>query len=119
MVSSLPGFKTIYKTEVQQRLKPVYDTTVLAEADIGHLPYTVQDYVRYVGAVGKSKVHNFRAVSTGGMKRTIKGNWMEISSRQYNFFDEPARLYYIQSSLFGIPFDGLHAYTGDTRDHEN
>ena len=37
---------------------------------------------------------------------------MKLSSRQYNFFNDPARLYYIRSSLFGIPFDGLHAYTG-------
>ena len=47
------------------------------------------------------------------MKRTIDGKWIGISSRQYDFFDEYARLYYIQSSVFGIPFDGLHAYTGD------
>jgi hypothetical protein len=66
-----------------------------------------------VGAVGKSKVHNFRAVCKGSMKRTIDGKWIGISSRQYDFFDEYARLYSIQSSLFGIPFDGLHAYTGD------
>jgi hypothetical protein len=38
---------------------------------------------------------------------------MNTSSSQYNFFDDPARLYYIRSSLYGIPVDGLHAYTGD------
>ena len=114
MINSLSRHRTIFKNEVQQQLRPVYDTSVLTEADIGDLPGPVQNYIRNMGAVGKPKIHNFWAVSSGSMKKTIKGNWMDISSTQYNFFDDPARLYYIQSSLFGIPFDGLHAYTGDS-----
>lgn len=38
---------------------------------------------------------------------------MKIHSQQYNFFDDPARLFYIRAKMFGIPFDGLHQYTGD------
>ena len=114
MISSLSRFQTIFKTEVQNRLRSISDTSVVNEKDIDHLPGPVQDYVRYAGAVGKPKVHNFRVVGKGSMKRTIDGNWIGISSVQYNFFNEPARLYYIKSSLFGIPFDGLHAYTGDS-----
>lgn len=113
MISSLSRFKTIFQTEVQKRLVPISTTSVVSELDIGHLPGSVQNYLRYVGAVGKPKVHNFRVVGKGSMKRTIDGKWIGISSLQYNFFNEPARLYYINSSLFGIPFDGLHAYTGD------
>jgi hypothetical protein len=66
-----------------------------------------------VGAVGRPKVHNLRAVFSGDMKRTTKANWMEIRSQQYDFFDDPARFFFINSRLFGIPFDGLHIYSGN------
>jgi len=113
MISSLSRFKTKFKTEAQQRLVPNSDTSVVRDEDLVHLPEPVRNYLGYVGAVGKPKVHNFRAAGTGSMKRSPESNWIEISTRQYNFFDDPARIYYIRSSLFGIPFDGLHAYIGD------
>jgi hypothetical protein len=48
------------------------------------------------------------------MKRAREGNWIVISSQQYDFFDDPARLFYLESSLYGIPFDGLHIYVGNS-----
>jgi len=48
----------------------------------------------------------------GTMRRGADGDWIGISARQYNFFDDPARLFFIESSLYGVPFDGYHAYTG-------
>lgn len=114
-MNALPSsFQNIYKTEVQKRLIPISDVSVVSEKDIEHLPESVQKYLRYVGAVGKPKVHNFRAVASGDMKRSTKDNWMDIYSQQYNFFDNPARFFYIKSALFGIPFDGLHAYAGNS-----
>jgi hypothetical protein len=114
MISSLSRFKNKFKTEVQQRLVPNSDASVIRDEDLTPLPEPVRNYLRYVGAVGKPKVHNFRVAGTGSMKRSFESNWIEISTRQYNFFDDLARIYYIKSSLFGIPFDGLHAYTGDS-----
>jgi len=38
---------------------------------------------------------------------------MPIKSQQYNFFDEPSRFFYIKAKMFGIPFDGLHVYSGN------
>ena len=95
-----------------QRLKPGTTTPLLREEDLARLPEPVRNFVRYTCAVGKMRIHNFRAVSAGSIKMSIGGAWMELSSRQYNFFDDPARLYYIRSPLFGIPFDDLHTYTG-------
>ena len=40
------------------------------------------------------------------------GRWMEIHAEQHEFFDDPARLFYIRSTLYGIPFEGLHLYIG-------
>lgn len=114
MISSLSRFKTKFKTEVQQRLVQKSDASLVRDEDLAHLPEPVRNYLRYVGAVGKPKVHNVRVAGTGSMKRSPESNWIEISTRQYNFFYDLARIYYIKSSLFGIPFDGLHAYTGDS-----
>jgi hypothetical protein len=108
------NYLSIYKSEVQKRLNPISDTSVVSPEDIIQLPLPVQKYLNYVGAVGKPKVKNFRLVFSGSMKREKNSNWMNISSRQYNFFNEPARLFYIHSKVFGIPFDGLHVYAGTT-----
>jgi hypothetical protein len=48
------------------------------------------------------------------MKRNIKSGWMNITSHQYNFFDELSRFFFIRAKMFGIPFDGLHVYAGNT-----
>jgi len=113
-LASLPsGYQNRYNAEVQKRLKTVSDSSPISQEDIQHLPPPVQNYLHYVGAVGRPKVHNFRAVFGGSMKRTVDGDWLTISSQQYDFFDDPARLFYIESTLFGIPFDGLHQYVGD------
>jgi hypothetical protein len=114
MLNMLPSsYRSRYRTEVQDRLSASYDTSVIREADIDHLPAPVKKYLRYVGAVGKPKVYNFRAVFTGTMRQKPDGGWMKIRSQQYNFFDDPARLFYIESDMFGIPFNGFHHYTGN------
>lgn len=114
-MNTLPSsFKNTYNTKVQIRLNAIDDTSFVSEEDIKHLPEPVSKYLHYVGAVGKRKVHNFRAVFHGRMKFKMESNWTDIYSRQYNFFDEPSRLFYIESKMFGIPFDGLHLYIGDS-----
>lgn len=102
-----------YKREVQKGLSRYHDMPLLTDNDIKRLPQPVQKYLHYVGAVGKPQVENVRAVLAGQMKRDIRSDWMSIHSEQYNFFDEATRLFYIYSDIFGIPFDGLHAYIGD------
>ena len=106
------NFQNKYQTEVQKRLKPISDPPILMLEDIQPLPEPVQKYLIYVGAVGKPRVQNVRAVWSGSMKRTLKSGWMKINPQQYNFFEEPARIFYIKSKVMGIPFDGLHLYAG-------
>ena len=105
-------FKTTFQTEVTKGLARSTTMQPLVENDIASLPEPVQNYLRYVGAIGKPKVQNFHAVFAGQMKRTVKAAWMDIAAEQYSFYDRPTRLFYISSHMFGIPFDGLHAYKG-------
>jgi hypothetical protein len=113
--NNLPsGFEGIYRSEADRRLPKTIQAEVLTEADIRHLPPIVRKYLRYTGSVGQSKIHNFRADSRGEMRLSLDGGWTEIRSRQYNFFDDRARLFIIESSMYGLPLDGLHMYIGDS-----
>lgn len=106
------SFGNIYKAEVQKGLNRLADMPLETEADLEPLPAPVQKYLHYVGAVGKPKIQNFRAKSAGSMKTKMDGDWLDITSRQYNFFDDPTRVFFIESTMFGVPFDGLHLYVG-------
>lgn len=113
LINVLPGsFKHTYKTAVQKRLLLPHPNQLLTPADISHLPLPVQKYLYFTGSVGKPVIYNFRGVFNGKMKRDRNGKWMSIQAQQYNFYGQPARLFYIESSMFGIPFDGLHSFTG-------
>ncbi|AFN73806.1 hypothetical protein MROS_0563 [Melioribacter roseus P3M-2] len=108
---SLPiGYKEELKSEVVKRISGEGGQGVVAFADIEHLPAPVQKYLIYTGAVGKPRVYNFRAVAEGEIKTAPDSKFLKYRSTQYNFIDNPARFYYIRSSLYGIPFEGLHTY---------
>jgi hypothetical protein len=113
-VSTLPSsFPNMYKSEVLERLKPLDNVPVLNETDIQHLPEPVKKYLDYTGALGKPQIINFRAEFDGQMKQNEGGGWLDVTSEQYNFYEDYSRFFYIKSSLYGIPFDGLHKYTGN------
>jgi hypothetical protein len=115
LLNALPSkYQHRYRAEVERRLLTTDTSSIVTSEDVQHLPAPLQNYLRYVGAIGRPKIHNFRAVFQGGMKRTRESGWMDISSQQYDFLDDPARFFYIESTLFGIPFDGLHVYIGNS-----
>lgn len=108
------SYKKRYESEVGKRLDNFNKSPeILTERLIEHLPELIQKYLHFSGAIDKPEVLNFRAVFNGSMKRSPESNWIKILAQQYNFFDEPTRLFYIWSSMFGIPFEGLHAYVTD------
>jgi len=108
------NYEKRFRTEVGERLRPLNDLSLLTLEDIHPLPEPVQKYLMYVGALGKPMIQNIRVDFQGSMKRNRKSDWMAIHSQQYNFFEEPSRFFYIRAKMFGIPFDGLHVYTGNT-----
>ena len=113
IANALPGsYRNIYKSEVQKGISRLAEMPAVSESDIQQLPGPVQKYLRYAGVVGNPRVQNFRAKFTGQIQRTMESGWMDFSSRQYNFFDDPTRVFFIESGVFGVPFDGLHLYAG-------
>jgi hypothetical protein len=105
-------FKNTYKREATQGMARLTTMQPLVEKDLTSLPDPVQKYLRYTGAIGKPKIQNVHAVFSGKMKLQENGRWMHFHAEQYNFYDQPTRLFYISSHMFGIPFDGLHLYSG-------
>jgi hypothetical protein len=113
ILGSLPSDYGIrFRKDVQKLLPDSVRTELLTEADIEHLPPAVIRYLYFTGVVGKPKVLNFRAEFTGSMRQKPGASWLKIKSEQYNFALDPARLFYIESSMFGIPFNGYHYYIG-------
>lgn len=92
--------------------KTSYENDVFTEGDIIDLPLPVQKYFRYCGYIGTPKMSYMKATYRdvnflfGKNKPTIK-----IDYTQYNFINEPIRIAYIASSMYGIPFEGLDSYT--------
>jgi len=84
---------------------------VFSEEDIADLPLPVQKYFQYCGYIGTPKMSFMKATYQdvdflfGKDKRKIK-----IDYTQYNFAYEPIRIAYIDSSMYGIPFEGFDSY---------
>ncbi|MGE5397499.1 MAG: DUF6544 family protein [Chitinophagales bacterium] len=81
------------------------------EEDIAGLPLPVQQYFRYCGYIGMPKMSHIKIVyqdvdfSFGKNKPTKK-----IDYTQYNFVNKPNRVAYVDSRMYGIPFEGLDSY---------
>ncbi|HOV79937.1 MAG TPA: hypothetical protein PK728_07480 [Bacillota bacterium] len=87
------------------------ESGVFTEEDIADLPLPVRRYFRYCGYIGTPKMSSMKAIYRdvdflfGKEKPAIK-----IDYTQYNFVNEPIRIAYIDSSMYGIPFEGLDSY---------
>jgi hypothetical protein len=101
-----------YNRDVDRGLERTTTETQVTESDLTRLPEPVQRYLRASGAVGQPRVRNLRARMHGRFRSGPDARWMPFTAEQFNFFDAPARLFYMKASLFAIPFQGYHRYVG-------
>lgn len=84
---------------------------VFAEEDFSSLPDAIQKYIQGCGYIGTQKMsylkmeYNDVDFSQGKNRLTLT-----IDYTQYNFINEPCRMALIDSSMFGIPFEGYDYY---------
>ncbi len=90
--------------------RPVRPTPIVTEGDIAILPALMQTYLRRVGAVGRPRVRNMRVAFDALMRSSATSPWMTSTVSQYEFFDPPARLFYMNATRAGVPFDIYHRY---------
>lgn len=108
--------KKIYKKEVKAALNRLNNehSGLITEDDLRVLPVIVQKYLIYAGVIGREKILNMRVVMEGRIRSKPGDPWMKLNSEQYNFFDHPARIFYIKAKKMGIPAVGLHLYKDET-----
>lgn len=79
--------------------------------DIQDLPEPVRKYFEYSGYLGTPKMSYMKAAFKDvdfilSPDKTV----IRIDYTQYNFVHEPVRLAYIDTSMYGIPFEGFDSY---------
>lgn len=91
------------------------DNRLFTEKDFSHLPTAIQRYIENCGYIGTQKMsylkmeyHNVNF--SQGKDRPV----LTIDYTQYNFINEPCRMALIDSSMFGIPFEGYDYYQNGT-----
>lgn len=83
---------------------------IITENDLEDLPQAVQDYLRYVGVIGKEMPTHFRVKIDGEMRFDKTSNWADISASQVSFLENETRLFYMVMRKLGISINGLHHY---------
>lgn len=108
-------FELSYKKEANGLVKQRSRLTVplLTAADIGHLPVPVQRYLIYCGVLNQPKVLNMQVLFEGQMREKGK-DFFSFRSEQYNFFENPARLFFMKAAMYGITVPGYHRYVNAT-----
>jgi len=108
-------FENQFKKDVNDNLRwtNTLPTEILTATDLQPLPEPVQRYLKYSGVVNKPKVKNVRVVFEGKMREKGK-DWFPFTTLQYNFFDEPARLFFMKAKMFGVTVPGYHRYSKAT-----
>lgn len=84
---------------------------VFTEKDFSHLPTAIQKYIENCGYIGKRKMsYLIMGYHNVDFSQGRKGPNLKIDYTQYNFLSEPCRIAMIDSSMFGIPFEGYDYY---------
>jgi hypothetical protein len=104
-------FESVFNADVKKHLalNNIPKNDLLTEVDIISLPAPVQKYIRLSGSLNKPKVKNMKVVFDGEMREKGK-DYFKFTSVQYNFFNEPARLFFMKGKMFGIIVPGYHYY---------
>lgn len=92
---------------------------IFTDEGIKDLPAPVKKYFNYCGLIGTQKMSFMKATFKNVTFKTGKDKpELKIDYTQYNFVSKPDRIALIDSSLYGIPFQGLDSYlngVGDMR----
>ena len=108
------SFRSTYDREVARGLARPAARAPVTEADLAKLPPLVQTYLRRAGVVGKPRVHDVRVRWRAQMKPARDAGWMDARVEQTSFFDVPTRLFLMDATRYGVPFQAFHRYIGPT-----
>lgn len=95
---------TNYQLTKMKAQKDIFTTE-----DISNLPSPVQKHFKYCGYIGTPKMSNIKAYFND-VDFVQSGKKLKIKYTLYDFVDEPVRIALIDTSIFGIPFQGIDTY---------
>ncbi|PRR84335.1 DUF6544 family protein [Clostridium vincentii] len=106
---NIPYSKT--KTEFNKIISEVISKTslsneVILEEDIKDLPPSLQNYFSYAGFLGKQKPA-YMSIIFEDADFIMTDRHLRIDYTQYDFVDKPLRYALIESSIYGVPFQGM------------
>ena len=88
---------------------------VFAKEDFADLPTVIQKYIDSCGYIETPKMSYLKMeYHNVGFSQGKNGPTLKIDYTQYNFINEPCRMALIDSSMFGIPFEGYDYYQNGT-----
>lgn len=87
------------------------DNEQFTEKDFSKLPNAIQRYIENCGYIGTRKMSSLKMeYHNVDFSQGRSGPALTIDYTQYNFVNEPCRMAFIDSSMFGIPFEGYDYY---------
>lgn len=102
------------RAEFERRLTELRsrpEGTPLTEADIAHLPASVQRYIRRAGALGQPPVTMVHTVFEATLYSSPESAGMSGPAHQIDVLDPPRRLFFMTTRMNGLPVAILHDYT--------
>lgn len=117
IVFNSPGSKTkaeFTKTAESLIAEAGQREDIFKASDIAGLPEPVQRYFIHCGYIGTPKMSYIKMTYHDVDFVFDNDRALKIDYTQYNFVDEPNRLAYIDSGIYGIPFEGLDMFVDGT-----
>lgn len=92
---------------------PAAQNKVFTKEDWAELPPPVRKYFETAGFTGMPKMSSMKAVFRKvDFILSPSKPAITIDYTQYNFIEQPARIAFITTSMYGVPFQGLDSYVG-------
>jgi hypothetical protein len=105
------GLHAEYRAAVQRHLAlPAAARPPIGQRDLARLPAPVQCYLQATGALDRPPPRHFTARWRGRIRGAAEDPWMAFTAEQHNFFDPPARLFFMRARRGGLPVDVFHAF---------
>ncbi|MCU0382338.1 MAG: hypothetical protein MUE58_14220 [Chitinophagaceae bacterium] len=104
-------FEGAFRKDVREALNKTSGASpsIITEDDLRPLPLPVRKYLQYSGVVGTPRAKNMRVEFEGEMRDKGK-EYFPFHSVQYNFFEEPTRLFFMKARMKGMTVPGYHHY---------
>lgn len=90
---------------------PISENKKFTREDFSDLPLTIQRYIENCGYIGTSQMSYMKMeYHDVDFMQSKNGPSLKIDYIQYNFVATPCRMALIDSSMFGVPFEGYDYY---------